>query len=412
MMRRTLLAGIPLLMTAWAAAAAGPVRRLPAREYLEKMKAGWIGQIIGVSWGAPTEGKFKTIVPAEKVPPFDENLVNNAFNQDDLYVEMTFLRTLEQFGFDVPIRQAGIDFANSEYNLWVANAAGRSNLRKGIAPPDSSHPSFHRSSGAIDYQIEADYSGLIAPGMPDVAIALGEKFGRLMNYGDGVYAGQFMGCMYAEAFFERDIIRIIRAGLRCIPPQSMYAEMVRDMLGWHRKYPKDWEKTWTLIVEKYRNNKDYYVSPLDVKQEGAFALLGLLYGGGDPDRTIILSMRGGSDSDCNPSSAAGVLFTSLGLKKLPPRFYGKLDETRVFSYTAYNFPGLLAVCDRLARQALVRSGGRVERKGGEEIFVIPVKAPAPSQFEDIKKPGPPAGSVFTGQERARIKVRDKPRQAK
>ncbi len=32
------------------------LRRLPVREYRDKMKAGWIGQIIGVSWGAPTEG--------------------------------------------------------------------------------------------------------------------------------------------------------------------------------------------------------------------------------------------------------------------------------------------------------------------------------------------------------------------
>ncbi len=77
---------------------------------------------------------------------------------------MTFLRTLEQYGLDVPIRQAGIDFANSQYRLWVANAAGRTNLRNGIAPPDSSHPKFHTSASAIDYQIEADYSGLIAPG--------------------------------------------------------------------------------------------------------------------------------------------------------------------------------------------------------------------------------------------------------
>jgi len=59
--------------------------------------------------GAPTENKWQTIGPAEKVPPFTEDLVNNAFDQDDLYVEMTFLRTLEQFGFDVPILQAGID---------------------------------------------------------------------------------------------------------------------------------------------------------------------------------------------------------------------------------------------------------------------------------------------------------------
>ena len=44
-----------------------------------------------------------------------------AFGQDDLYVEMTFLHTLQQYGLDVSIRQAGIDFANSVYPLWHAN---------------------------------------------------------------------------------------------------------------------------------------------------------------------------------------------------------------------------------------------------------------------------------------------------
>ena len=50
--------------------------------------------------------------------------------------------------------------------------------------------------------------GLIAPGLPNAVIALGEKFGRLMNYGDGLYGGQFVGGMYAEAFFETDPVKI------------------------------------------------------------------------------------------------------------------------------------------------------------------------------------------------------------
>jgi hypothetical protein len=388
---------------------AGDIRRLPAKEYLDKMKAGWIGQIIGVTWGAPTEGKFKTIMPAEKVPPFRDDLVNQAFNQDDLYVEMTFLRSLEEYGLDVSIRQAGIDFANAEYQLWVANKAGRSNLRKGIAPPDSSHPSFHKSAGAIDYQIEADYSGLIAPGMPSIVISLGEKFGRLMNYGDGVYAGQFIGALYAEAFFEKDVLKLIDAGLRAIPPKSMYAGMVRDMLAWRRQNPDNWEKTWALVDAKYRQDRNYYVSPLDVKLEGAFVLMGLLYGAGDPDKTIVISMRCGSDSDCNPSSAAGILFTSLGLANLPDRYSRRLDETKIFSHTAYDFPGLVKVCDRLARQALTRTGGRVERDArGEEVFLIPAKRPALSRFEDIKNPGPVAGSVYSDGEKAKITVQDPP----
>lgn len=377
-------------------------RRLPVREYRDKMKAGWIGQAIGVSWGAPTEGRYRQIMPEDKMPPFRDTLVNDAFGQDDLYVEMTFLRSLEQYGLDVSQRQAGIDFANSGYPLWVANNAGRKNLRNGIAPPDSSHPKFHNCAGAIDYQIEADYAGLIAPGMPNTVIALGEKFGRLMNYGDGMYAGQFMGAMYAEAFFTTDVEKLIAAGLAAIPAECRYAEMVRDVLRWRRENPSDWEATWALVDKKYRS-KDYYVSALDVKLEGAFVLMGLLYGNSDPDRTIIISCRCGSDSDCNPSSSGGVLFTALGLEKLADRYYRKLDEKRVFSHTAYNFPALLAVCDKLARQALVQEGGRVDKDaGGEEVFVIPVKKPVPSKFEDLLKPGPIADSRFTEAERAQI----------
>ena len=241
-----------LCLAVCASTAAEEFRRISLKDYRNKMKGGWIGQMVGVSWGAPTEGKFRQIMPAVKMPPFHNNLVNKTFGQDDLYVEMTFLRSLEEYGFDVSQRQAGIDFANSRYKLWVANNAGRKNLRAGIAPPDCSHPKFHDCAGAIDYQIESDYAGLIAPGMPDVAIELGKKFGRLMNYGDGVYAGQFMGGMYAEAFFEKDVQKIIEAGLKCIPSQSQYAEMVRDVLVWHRENPDDWQDTWRLIDKKYR----------------------------------------------------------------------------------------------------------------------------------------------------------------
>ena len=67
-----------------AQAAGQEFRRLPVKEYRDKMKAGWIGQIIGVSWGAPTEGRYQKVMPLDKMPPFTENLVNDAFGQDDL----------------------------------------------------------------------------------------------------------------------------------------------------------------------------------------------------------------------------------------------------------------------------------------------------------------------------------------
>jgi hypothetical protein len=384
-------------------------RKISVKEYRDKMQAGWIGQIAGVSWGAPTEFRWQNkIIPENDMPKWTPEMINNAFGQDDLYVEMTFLRTLEEYGLDVSIRQAGIDFANSGYSLWCANAAGRNNLRAGIAPPDCSHPKFTKCPNDIDYQIESDYSGLIAPGMPNVPIALGEKFGRLMNYSDGMYAGQFVGGMYAEAFFENDILKVIDAGLACIPEECQYAEMVRDVVNWYKANPDDWETAWKLCQKKYRENPEYQKCSnggIDVKINGAYILIGLLYGKKDLDQTIVLSTRCGQDSDCNPSNAAGVLFTTLGYSKLPARFTEKLNQETIFSHTTYNFPKLINVCEKLARESLVKEGGRIEKAAdGEEFFVIPVKKPKISPLVFSWEPAPIANSVFTKEEQAQIKV--------
>ncbi|MDR0869562.1 MAG: ADP-ribosylglycohydrolase family protein [Planctomycetaceae bacterium] len=368
-----------LFLVSFASVYAQQYREISAEEYRDKMKGGWIGQIAGVCWGAPTEFKFCTeIIPEDKMPKWTPEMINNAFGQDDLYVEMTFLRTMEVHGLNVPIRQAGIDFANSGYNLWHANKAGRDNLRSGIAPPDSGHPAFNKHADDIDYQIEADFSGLIAPGMPWIAVEMGNKFGALMNYGDGIYAGQFVGGMYAEAFFETDIKKIIAAGLKCIPPDSQYAEMVRDTVKWYDENPNDWTSCWNKIEEKYQKNRDYRqlsCDPgkfnIDAKINGAYILVGLLYGKSDLDKTIVISTRCGQDSDCNPSNAGGVLFTTLGFSKLPPRFSEKLDEEKKFSFTEYNFPALINVCDELARQAVRYSGGKIVKRDGKEFFQIP-----------------------------------------
>lgn len=382
-------------------------RRLSVRDYRDKMKAGWIGQIAGVSWGAPTEFKWQDkIIPADQMPPWKPGMINDAFGQDDLYVEMTFLRTLEQYGLEVSIRQAGIDFARSRYPLWCANDAGRRNLRMGIAPPDSGHPQFNRRSNDIDYQIEADYSGLIAPGLAQAPVDLGRTFGRLMNYGDGLYAGQFIGAMYSAAFFETDPVKIAQTALAAIPVNSQYAQMVRDVIAWFQADPNLWENTWARCQEKYRKNPEYQKASnggIDCKINGAYVLMGLLYGRRDPDQTIIVACRCGQDSDCNPSSAAGVLFTTIGFSNLPARFSAGPSETRVFDHTAYNVPLLLDVCERLARQIIAVYGGRVEKDAaGEEVFIIPVKRPKPDQLEVSWAPGPIANSRYSPEELALI----------
>jgi len=281
--------------------------------------------------------------------------------------------------------------------LWAANNAGRENLRYGIVPPASGHPQYSNNCDDIDYQIEADFSGIIAPGMPNIPVILGEKFGRLMNYGDGLYGGQFVGGMYSAAFFETDIHKILESGLSCIPAESHYAQCVRDVIRWHQENPENWEKTWALIEEKYHKSREFQQFanqkgswvPIDAKLNGAYIVLGLLYGNGNMDSTIVISMRGGKDSDCNPSNAAGILATTIGYDQLNQKFKTGLDENRKFSYSPYDFKDLIALSERFAREFVAGNGGRIETAAdGKEYFHIPLNPPVPSDFLPSYDPGP------------------------
>ncbi len=357
-------------------------RRISLGEFRDRAEAAWIGQIAGVCWGWPTEFRFNgVVVPEDKVPEWKPELINEAFGQDDLYVEMTFLRTLEQYGLNVDIKQAGKDFGNSKYPLWCANKAARDNLQKGIPAPDSGHPKNNKCGNDIDYQIEADFAGIISPGMPNSVIALGEKFGRIMNYGDGVLGGIFMGAMYAEAYFSTNITDIINAGLAAIPAASDYAEVVRSVIAWHAEEPTDWESCYKKLQAKYRPNGKFIWRDtngnIDVRMNGAIVVMGLLYGNGDLTETMRIAMRGGYDSDCNPSSAGGIVFATKGYRNLPATYTEKLiRKDKKFDFTDYDFTGLMAVTEKLAREIVVQQGGRIEKdSNGTEWFVIPRKAP-------------------------------------
>ncbi len=392
----------------------GQYQKISNDDFNDKMQGAWIGQMAGVGWGLPTEFKWTTIIPVDKVPEWKNSMINQHGN-DDLYVELTFMESMKQYGLDVSQIQAGIDFANSGYYLWAANRQGRDNLRKGIAPPESGHPQNNRNCDDIDYQIEADYSGIIAPGMPNVPIAMGEKFGGIMNYGDGMYGGQFVGGMYSAAYFLKDIPQIIEAGLACIPSESLYTQVIRDVIKWHGEHPDNFELTWNLIMDKYYHTLDNQPFQkklgtnrvgIDSKVNGAFIVMGLLYGNGDMDSTIIYSMRCGLDSDCNPSNAAGILGTVIGFKGLDEKFKAEINYDRKFSYSDYNLKDLYNISTEFARELIVRNGGKIEAdENGAEYLYIKEQSPTPSEFVASYAPGPyNADNRFTPEEILQIKA--------
>jgi len=197
-------------------------------------------------------------------------------------------------------------------------------------------------------------------------------------------------------------------------PESQYAECIRDVIAWYKQSPDNWERTWQRIEEKYNRNPAYRrfscSGPksefnIDAKINGAYIVVGLLYGKGDIKQSIVISARCGQDSDCNPANAGGIIGTVLGRSGLPEEFTSALNPHGKFSHTPYTFPALVQVCEKLARQAVVRAGGKIVRDSdGQEVFLIPVAEPKPSKLEQCWRPGPVANSRFTEEEMRQIAV--------
>jgi hypothetical protein len=109
---------------------------------------------------------------------------------------------------------------------------------------------------------------------------------------------------------------------------------------------------------------------IDAKLNGAFILLGLLYGEGDLARSIRYAMAAGQDSDCNPANVGSVLGAYYGARVLGEAdtdWLSALDETRVFDTTEHTLDDLVRLNVELARRAVIMRGGRAEVGGAWHI---------------------------------------------
>lgn len=361
-------------------------RQISKKALMDKIRGGWAGQMIGVSYGAPSEFKSNAKIIETNIGNYQNwssERIKNAIVQDDLYVEMTFADVMDRLGLDATTEQYGEMFKDSKYHLWHANAAARRLLNQGIKAPLSGDPRYNIHANDIDFQIESDFIGMMTPGLPRESNKYCERVGRVMNYGDGLYGGMFVTGMYGAAFFERDPRRVVEAGLATMPAASGYARIIRDVLDWSAKEP-DWKKTWQMIEDKWDKNDpctDGALQPfnIDARLNGAYIALGLLYGGGDFTKTLDISTRSGQDSDCNPSSAAGVLGVMLGYEGIPAEWKAGLDQIadQKFDFTNYSFNTITESTMNRALKIIQGAGGKIE---GDQI-TIPYQSPKPPKLE-------------------------------
>lgn len=356
----------------------------------DKIKGGWAGQTIGVTFGGPYEFRFNGtfIGDYQKLMWHNglikDNMLNNAGLYDDLYMDLTFVDVFEKYGLDAPVDSFANAFANAGYMLWHANQAGRYNILHGIKPPQSGYWTNNPHADCIDYQIESDFAGLMSPAMPNTASAISDKIGHIMNYGDGWYGGVFVGAMYTQTFISSDINFIINEALKTIPHQSEFYQCVNDVIKWHKQFPGDWKQTWFQVQKKWANEvgcPEGVFNPFDIdaKVNAAYVVIGLLYGDKDFTKSLEITTRCGQDADCNPATVGGILGALLGYNKIPAYWKQGLKESEDinFKYTTMSLNDVYNISFKHALENIKRNGGSAD---GDNI-IIKKQQPVALKFE-------------------------------
>lgn len=368
----------------------GEMLRISKTELQDKIKGGWAGQVIGCTYGGPTEFKWNGTMIGDHVPiPWDDTRMlwyyeNAPGLYDDVYMDLTFVDVFENYGLEAHDSLHALAFARAEYPLWHANQGARYNILNGIMPPESGYWKNNPHADDIDFQIEADFAGLMAPGMVNAAADIGWRIGHIMNYGDGVYGGIYVASMYALAFIYDDMEFIVEEALKTIPSESAFYQCIADVISWYREDPNDWKSAWFEAQKKWTYDKgcpDGVFRPfnIDAKINAAYIVIGLLYGKGDFGATVDISTRCGYDSDCNPANAAGILGAMIGYDQIPDYWKQGIDkvEDMNFQYTTMSLGKVYNIGYQHALEVIQRNGGSDE----SDHVMVKYQVPQTVDFE-------------------------------
>jgi len=262
----------------------------------EKIRAGWLGKVIGGTLGAPYEGyagklnlNFYDPVPSHALP------------NDDLDLQVVWLRHLLDRKATA-VRPADLAEAWGRHVgfPWSEYAVGLRNRHYGLegARLGSFDNWWAEGMGAA---IRSELWAFVAAGDPARAAAYAWADATFDHAGDGVYAEIFFAVLEANAFGGGRIEALIEQGLAAIPPASRTAFAVRrTQFLWSQI--GEWTAVREILLAEVAQ-----LHFTDIEINVAFTILGLLAGGGDFARSICIANNCGWDTDCTAATVGSIL---------------------------------------------------------------------------------------------------------
>lgn len=244
---------------------------------------------------------------------------------DDTNYTVIGLRLLETYGRDFTSEDVAECWMTNLpiFHLCTAERIAYRNLVASVAPPLSAslRNGYREWIGA---QIRADLFGYVNPGDPSLAAEMAWRDARISHVKNGIYGEMWAAAMIAAAFSCDDYKEIPLLALGVIPEGSRLSKAVRETASW-RGEGIGWEEALRRVHATWDEyNKHHWCHIISNAQ---VVTASLLWGEGDLERTLGISIVAGFDTDCNAATAGSVIGVLRGAKALPEKWIAPLHDT-------------------------------------------------------------------------------------
>jgi hypothetical protein len=381
-------------------------RSLSKSAYYDKTLAGILGQVTGFlsgyefvqrdampdEWFRLTYGPYSGDSPYwsnTTYPGYDRLFSNGRVGSDDDYhLEFFTQHILDVHGPNVSYQDIRDEWLDHQIGDWGAGDEAMKRINEGMLPPLTGQAEFNRFYWVTEAYIETEMNGMVAPGMPQTAARLNEKFSSMLSDSDPAIWGTYLATLHSMAYFATDARTLVDQAAAVLPTNSWPYQVYRRAKQLHAQDPTNWR--WAAAEIKkmgrtvYQNDNPMAISDVN----NGLLLVSMLYGNNDYMTTARIASLSGYDADCTAAAALGIMGIIKGMAGTPQevkdRVYSNGSGVYINDLTTgfpprinRNYPveqkwlDLASLYQRNAEKIILSKGGSV----GTNDYTIPDEAP-------------------------------------
>jgi ADP-ribosylglycohydrolase len=325
---------------------------LGRKEFRDRVRGCWMGKNIGGTLGGHWEGKRHT-----HMLTFYEPLPDKSAPNDDLDIQLVWLKMLEECGIDPSVRSFAEYWSRyaerypfNEYGFFMRN------FSRGLVPPVAGcfENYFVDEMGS---PIRSEIWACLHPADPQAAARMAWKDSAVDHAGgEGMHGEMFWAAVESAAFVEKDPITLIRIALNMIPLSSHLARSVREAL-WCWENKKTWGEARERVATRFAG-----IQPCNAIPNAAFIVIGWLYGEDYGDR-LCKAVNCGYDTDCTGATLGSLLGILEGMSGIPEKWIEPIgDEIVLHRFTGDCDPP--KTIEELTNRTIVLAEKAAEMKDG------------------------------------------------